>query len=210
MKNLLLAFALLIPAEAQAQDLRLRVRTTAPTPLLPNYMSRIFILNAQHEAPTEAFNSGKAMIGTGPYRLAPVNGMGRLDFERKDDYWGGRKYWQHVSTQVIGNDAARLAALLAGHVDVIETVPTQDAARLAKDARVRQAFSKAIDRRALIERLMDGYAVAAGQSVREGQFGYDPGIQPDVYDPEAARRLLAEAGFPHGLTVAMNTTRDPE
>ena len=67
------------------------------------------------------------------------------------------------------------------------------------DIRVRQAFSKAIDRRALIERLMDGFAVPAGQFVHEGQFGYTPTIKPDDYDPDGARRLLAEAGFPHGF-----------
>ena len=119
-------------------DTTLRVHTTAPTPLLPNYMSRIFILSRQiyANATTEDFNSGKAMIGTGPYRLTSVNGIDNLTFERKADYWGKAPYWQHVTSRVIGNDEARLAALLAGDVDVIETVPTQDAARLLKDPRV--------------------------------------------------------------------------
>ncbi len=235
-------------------DTTLRVHTTAPTPLLPNYMSRLFILSQKihGSAATEQFNSGKAMIGTGPYRLTSVNGMSNLTFDRKDDYWGKKPFWQHVTTRVIGNDAARLAALLAGDVDVIETVPTQDAARLEKDSRVnvastvsqrvmyfwfdwlnpgpspnysdndgkplarnpfqdirvRQAFSKAIDRRALIDRLMDGFAVSAGQFVREGQPGYVPGIKPDAYDPEGARRLLAEAGFPKGFHLTIHGPAD--
>ncbi len=235
-------------------DATLRVHTAAPTPLLPNYMSRLFILSARIHAgaPSEAFNSGKAMIGTGPYRLTRVNGMSNLTFDRKDDYWGKQPIWQHVTTRVIGNDAARLAALLAGDVDVIETVPTQDAARLAHDPRVtvsstvsqrvmyfwfdwlnpgpspnysdndghqlarnpfadirvRQAFSKAIDRRALIDRLMDGFAVPAGQFVRPGQFGYVPAIVPDTYDPDGARRLLAEAGFPKGFRLTIHGPAD--
>ena len=220
----------------------LRVHTAQPTPLLPNYLSRIFILSRRiHEnAATDAFNSGKALVGTGPYRLANATGMTSLTFERKDDYWGKPPIWKTVTTRVIGNDAARLAALLAGDVDVIETVPTTDAARLAKDPRVtvssivsqrvmyfwfdwlnpgpspnysdvdgkplaknpfldirvRQAFSKAIDRAALIDRLMEGFAAPAGQFVHAGQQGYAADIKPDEYDPAAARRLLAEAGFP--------------
>ncbi|HEY2133151.1 MAG TPA: ABC transporter substrate-binding protein [Acetobacteraceae bacterium] len=235
-------------------DTTLRVHTVAPTPLLPNYMSRIFILSRQihAHAATEDFNSGKAMIGTGPYRLTSMSGIDNLTFERKNDYWGKAPIWEHVTSRVISNDEARLAALLAGDVDVIETVPTQDAARLLKDPRVtvsstvsqrvmyfwfdwlnpgpsanysdndghplarnpfldirvRQAFSKAIDRHALIERLMDGFAVPAGQFVREGQFGYTPTIKPDAYDPEAARRLLAAAGFPHGFRLTIHGPAD--
>ncbi len=126
-------------ASVEAVDANtLRVHTAQPTPLLPNYLSRIFILSRHlHEnAATDAFNSGKALIGTGPYRLASANGMTVLSFERKDDYWGKSPIWQTVTTRVIGNDAARLAALLASDVDVIETVPTTDAARLSKDPRV--------------------------------------------------------------------------
>jgi peptide/nickel transport system substrate-binding protein len=235
-------------------DTTLRVHTVAPTPLLPNYMSRIFILShiIHANAATEDFNSGKAMIGTGPYRLTRLSGIDNLSFERKTDYWGKPPIWQQVTSRVIGNDAARLAALLSGDVDVIETVPTQDAARLMKDPRatvssavsqrvmyfwfdwlnpgpspnysdndghplarspfldirVRQAFSKAIDRYALIGRLMDGFAVPAAQFVRDGQFGYTLDITPPSYDPEGARRLLAEAGFPHGFRLTIHGPAD--
>jgi len=76
------------------------------------------------------------------------------------------------------------------------------------DIRVRQAFSKAIDRAALIDRLMDGFAAPAGQFVHEGQAGYAADIKPDEHDPEAARRLLAEAGFPHGFHLTIHGPSD--
>jgi peptide/nickel transport system substrate-binding protein len=74
-------------------DNTLRVHTTQPTPLLPNYLSRIFILSRHiHEnAATETFNSGKSLVGTGPYRLAIANGMTNLTLERKPDYWASRR-----------------------------------------------------------------------------------------------------------------------
>jgi peptide/nickel transport system substrate-binding protein len=235
-------------------DTTVRIHTDAPTPLLPIALSRIFILSRKlhADAPTEAFNTGRALIDTGPYRLVSVSGMDRLELERKDDYWGTRPIWQHVSTRVIGNDAARLAALLAGDVDVIETVPTQDAGWLAHDPRVnqspivsqrvmyfwfdwlnhgpspnysdndgnplahspfldlrvRQAFNMAIDRRAIVERLMDGFALPAGQFMRPGEPGYDPNVKVEQYDPDAARRLLAEAGFPHGFRLTIHGPSD--
>jgi peptide/nickel transport system substrate-binding protein len=232
----------------------LRIHTNGPTPLLPEALSRIFILSRRIDgnATTEDFNTGKAMIGTGPYRLVSVSGMNRVEFERKDDYWGPHPIWQHVSTRIIENDEARLAALLAGDVDVIETVPTQDAARLAHDPRVtespiasqrvmyfwfdwlnsgpspnytdndghplpknpfldirvREAFNKAIDRNALVNRLMDGFALPAAQFMREGEPGYDPNVKVEPYDPAGARQLLAEAGFPNGFHLIVNGPSD--
>ena len=68
----------------------LRIHTNGPAPLLPEALSRIVILSRRIDgnATTEDFNSGKAMIGTGPYRLVSVSGMNRVEFERKDDYSG--------------------------------------------------------------------------------------------------------------------------
>ena len=234
--------------------LTLRIHTAAPTPLLPAALSRIFILSRKidGDATTEAFNTGRAMVGTGPYRLISVSGMARIELERNDGYWGKPPIWQHVSTRVIENDEARLAALLAGDVDVIETVPTQDAARLAHDPRVnessivsqrvmyfwfdwlnhgpssnysdndgkplsanpfldirvRRAFSKAIDRHAIVDRLMDGFALPAAQFMREGEPGYDPDVKIEPYDPAGARRLLAEAGFPNGFHLTIDGSSD--
>jgi peptide/nickel transport system substrate-binding protein len=76
------------------------------------------------------------------------------------------------------------------------------------DLRVRQAFNKAIDRRAIVDRLMDGFALPAGQFMRPGEPGYDPNVKVEQYDPDAARRLLAEAGFPHGFRLTIHGPSD--
>ena len=72
-----------------------------------------------------------------------------------------------------------------------------------RDPRVRRALSMAINRDGLKDHVMDGYAAPTGQLMPEGLSGYEPGIPVDPFDPERAKKLLAEAGYPlgFGLTV---------
>jgi peptide/nickel transport system substrate-binding protein len=71
------------------------------------------------------------------------------------------------------------------------------------DVRVRRAMSLAIDRRALTRVMLEGLAVPAANVVSPGVFGHDPALEPDPYDPGAARRLLAEAGYAAGFSVTL-------
>jgi peptide/nickel transport system substrate-binding protein len=73
-----------------------------------------------------------------------------------------------------------------------------------RDLRVRQALSLAIDRGALAEGVLGGAAAPAGQWLPPGAFSYDPETLPPPYDPAAARRLLAEAGFPGGFRLVLH------
>ena len=72
-----------------------------------------------------------------------------------------------------------------------------------KDARVRLAMSKAINRRAIVERVMEGFAIAAGNLVSPPVFGHVDALKPETYDPETAKKLLAEAGYPDGFALTL-------
>jgi peptide/nickel transport system substrate-binding protein len=71
------------------------------------------------------------------------------------------------------------------------------------DLRVRQALNLAINRQAIVERVMDGAAVATGQLLPPGSFGYNPDIPTPSFDPARARDLLREAGYPNGLRLGL-------
>ncbi|WP_421989796.1 ABC transporter substrate-binding protein [Roseococcus sp.] len=76
------------------------------------------------------------------------------------------------------------------------------------DLRVRRALSLAIDRQALADRVMEGTAQPNGQWLPPGTFGYNPEVAAPRPDPEGARRLLAEAGFPQGFRLTFHTPND--
>jgi len=118
--------------------LTLIVRTGGPYPLLPTEVSTIAILSAKangagkvtfdrHECKgvgtypkTEAFNAGPAAIGTGPYKLVRFSKGDRIILERNEVYWGEKPQWQRVVFRPITSSGPRVAALLAGDVDLIE------------------------------------------------------------------------------------------
>ena len=77
-----------------------------------------------------------------------------------------------------------------------------------KDGRVRKALSKAINRQALVDRVMEGAARATGQLMPEGMFGYSAALKPETYDPDGARKLLAEAGYPEGFGLTLHGPND--
>ena len=77
-----------------------------------------------------------------------------------------------------------------------------------RDVRVREALSIAINRKALVDRIMDGEGIPAGQLVPEGYFGYSPNIAVPKYDPKGAMKLLAEAGYPKGFKMTSHASND--
>lgn len=73
-----------------------------------------------------------------------------------------------------------------------------------QDRRVRLALSKAINRQAIVDRILEGSASIAGQMVPEGLVGWNPEIKPEPYNPDGARKLLAESGYPDGFRLILH------
>jgi peptide/nickel transport system substrate-binding protein len=118
--------------------LTVRFVTNGPAPLLPTNLSNIFILSSRNgPQPNGDFNTGKAAIGTGPFRVVSWQPGSPLVLRRNDAYWGDRQPWQDVRFVPISRDSARVAALLAGDIDFINRVPIADLARLRQDPKIR-------------------------------------------------------------------------
>jgi len=225
-------------------------KTAAPHVLLPSDLGSVYILPKAiaEKATTEDFNSGKAAIGTGPYKFVEYIPNQRVVLKANYGYWGGEEPWDKVTFKILTNSAARVAALLSGDVQLIETVPTSDIARLSsdrnfniadkvsnrviyvhlnqwndktvpfvtakdgkpldknpfRDARVRKALSMAINRDAIAERVMEKKAVPAAQLLPDFFFGTSKKLKPQKYDPEGAKKLLAEAGYPNGFAMTIH------
>src|SRR6266704_3206659 len=115
----------------------IRFRTAAPYPLMPTDLTQVAIISRQAaKASTEDFNSGRAAIGTGPYKLVRYAKGDRIELARHEAYWGGKTPWEKVTLRLLPNDASRVAALLAGDVQAIEYVPTSDVAKIRADKRL--------------------------------------------------------------------------
>jgi peptide/nickel transport system substrate-binding protein len=114
----------------------LRLRTHGPAPLLPALLGGVLVVPERiaREAATADFNAGRAAVGSGPYRLREYVPGDRVVLERHDAWWGGPpEPWTRVAFRVVANGAARVAALRAGDVALIEAVPARDAAALGRD-----------------------------------------------------------------------------
>jgi peptide/nickel transport system substrate-binding protein len=173
---------------------------------------------------------GKNPIGTGPFAFGDWLKDSQVTLQNNPDYWAGPASIQTVVFRNIPEGAARLAALEAGDVDFIIDVPLDSVDRVEgnpelqlfmrpssrffymvpstlsdtplKDAKVRQALQYAVDVDALIKGLFNGRATRLqGQFALPWQFGFDPERQAKPYDPDKAKQMIAEAGYPDGFDI---------
>ena len=118
-------------------DRTVHITTSEPTPFLDTELTSVLLLSRtiHRDVTTADFNSGRAAIGTGPYRHVAYEQGTRFEAARNPDFWGPRPDWDKVEMRFIPSPATRVAALLSGDVDLIDGVPTQDVARLKADPR---------------------------------------------------------------------------
>jgi peptide/nickel transport system substrate-binding protein len=235
----------------------IKFKTNGPVATLPYDFVRLFIVSSKaaakamtKETAPEEFNSGRATVGTGPYKYVSWSPKNDFVAERFDGHWGGKAPWQKIVRKEMGADPSRVAALRAGQVDVINYVPSADFSTLQKDAkftvakadsvyvfnlqldqrektpkvydndgkvldknplrdaRVREAIDLAIDRKTLVDVVLEGFGKPANQLMPDGFFGSSKKIAPKPHDIAKAKKLLADAGFPKGFKFDLYCTND--
>ncbi|HSW16774.1 MAG TPA: ABC transporter substrate-binding protein [Ramlibacter sp.] len=187
--------------------------------------------------PKSADSNATQPVGTGPYKLQSWVKGSSLVLTAWDGYRNASAIkLKRVTFRFISDAAAQATALLAGDVDAFPRFATRAVPQFkanpqfqvilggsrAKtivainnkrkpldDVRVRRAILAAIDRKAVIDGAADGFGVPIGSHYVPGAPGYvdTTGINP--YDPEKAKKLLAEAGVKTPLELTMTLPPPP-
>ncbi|MFB9948640.1 ABC transporter substrate-binding protein [Rhizobium puerariae] len=197
----------------------LEIRTSAPYPAMIEQLSMFFLLPpkwaAGHKPASETASGG-------PYVLTSVKPGESFTLEANPQYWGARPEFDRVVIRVIPEPASRVAALLAGEVDFVNSIPTTEIQRIKDsgsaqagavpstrtvfikfntrkpplDNKVfRQALNYAVDKEGIVKAIFNDQAtIARCEVMSKDYFGFNPDLKPYPYDPDKAAELLEKAG----------------
>ena len=195
------------------------------------------VMNA-YILPSDYTDQETSPVGTGPYRFVSRSVQDNLVLERFPDYWGTPGRLDKVTFKILESADGLVLGLQSGALDLVAHLSSDQIVQLNKDefsiaegsmnlvqalylnnaekpfddVRVRQALCWAIDKQAVIDLAFDGYGIPLGTSMFPSFSKYYDESLTDYYtpDPEKAKALLAEAGYPDGfemtITVPSNYT----
>jgi peptide/nickel transport system substrate-binding protein len=212
----------------------IHIVTDKPFPLLLERLVFFPIVPKKHieKVGDQAF-AESATVGTGPWKLAEWKRGQHLRLEAFNDHWRGKPAFKTLVFREVPEVATQLAELKTGGVDLIRNVSADLVPELKTHARtyissapilrthyihldmrtepfnkklVRQAANHAIDRDAIVQKMMAGLGRVMPTVVHTAAFGHDPSVTPYAYDPKKARALLAQAGYPNGVDVTIHSS----
>lgn len=205
-------------------DLRMRVvmKVTDPFAIDQIWTDAFFPVPPKAYAAAGPKDFAQRPIGTGPYALEEWQQGDRIALKARPDYWGGTPLADRVIIRVMPDPSTRVAALLAKEVDIVEGVTpvlaaqikSSDSARISlapgspqpiwgslmtdrpplNDKRVRQAINYAVNKEAIVQRVLQGFGEVMGQPCASDTECYNANVKPYPYDAKKARELLDAAG----------------
>jgi peptide/nickel transport system substrate-binding protein len=205
----------------------IEIKTKQPYPALADQLSMFFLLPPQWAASN---NPANAVMGSGPYEVRQIVPGDRIVLQARANYWGERPTFETVTFRVVPDASSRVAAVMAGEVDLVTGVPPSEIKRIRDSGRARagsvdshravflkfnnlvaplkdnlkfrQALNYAIDKEGIRDAIMAGLPSLSNCQVLSPDYvGYNPGLKPYPYDPAKARQLLRESGVPLGSTT---------
>jgi peptide/nickel transport system substrate-binding protein len=208
--------------------------TQTPDVLLPIKLSDLYGGMIPPEYFQEVGEEGVAInpVGTGPFKFVEWVKDDHITLAANENWWNEPPKIEELYCKIIKDPSSRVAALLTGEVDLIDAVPMPQISVLEADPeiavkttvttryalvvleteepplddkRVRQAMNYAIDKQAFIDSVWMGLGREIANIFIPETFGYDPSIEPYPYDPDKAKELLAEAGYPDGFEIDFET-----
>lgn len=205
---------------------KIRISTSAPFPGLVGQLTMFFLMDPDW---VKDHNPSREAVGSGPYQLAEYVPGERIVLTPNKTYFGPRPDHDKVMFRMISEPAVRVAALLSGEVDLAMDIPPSDIERInqskvahagwgqssrsmilklnnlkppfSQSVKLRQALNYAIDRQGIIDAMYAGKgAVSKGQLPTPMYFGYNDQLKAYPFDPDKARKLIAESGLPQPIT----------
>ncbi|HET7737289.1 MAG TPA: ABC transporter substrate-binding protein [Tepidiformaceae bacterium] len=219
----------LMASYAKVDDYTFQVVTKDKFAFMPYEFVRILIPSPTAIETYGIKEYAQHATGTGPFKIDRYVDGQVMELSRNEEYWNTPAKLDKLILYPMPEPATRLAALQAGEIDWAE-VPPPDSYELLKDAgfniqlkpyphvityqlntykapfddvKVRQALNYAIDRDGTCEGLLNGLCIPAGQYAPPGHPWYNEDIEEYTYDPELAKSLLAEAGYPDGFKMSI-------
>ncbi len=200
---------------------------------LPAQMSYFYVYPPKYFKKMGWKDFGNAPVGTGPYMLSQWKKGISITLKANPHYWGPEPSIKTLVFTFVADPATRLDELQTGQVDIAADLPPSFASRLktmsnvkdvstesttriflafgtttkpANSLLVREAIEYAINPSAIISSLFNGSAYPFKGIFLPSELGYDSGFAGYAYNPAKAKKLLAEAGYPHGLTIPLDYT----
>lgn len=208
-------------------DATVVVKLTSRSISLPYNLSYVWIVN------DKATNLTAAEDGTGPYSLTEWRRGSSLAIGRFEKYWGAKPSNADVVFHYFTEATALNNALLTGSVDIITSVQSPDSLRQFSDnadftvaegksttklllayndrvapfdnVKVRKALARAVDDAKLLKAVWGDHGSLIGSMVPPTDPWYVDLTSTDAYDPQSAKALLKEAGYPDGFTFTIDT-----
>jgi len=191
------------------------------------------VQNAFMMSPTAVQAAGadvaKRPVGTGQYKFVEWIPGERLVIEANPDYWGTKAKIQRLVWKPVTEASTRIVALRTGQADLIANIPPQLMDQVSgpdmklervpgiligihfnfemkpfDNLKVRQALNHAVNVDEIIQFVLGGAGTRLASATKPGMLGHDPDLKPYAYDPERAKQLLSEAGFPSGFEATLD------
>lgn len=226
-------------------DTSFKIITKQPSAVLLNTIKDVPITSKAtfDNYGADAYKDANKSNGAGPYMYRDLLADQYAVIDKSPTWWNGPVQGpDEVMYKIVREDTSRLTALLNNEMQMAMYVPPNQVDRLTggnanvvpydaidgmflamrPDAKpfdnklVRQAVGYAIDRDTIIKTVLLGYGNRLDGPIGQGRYGYNAGTQPKyTFDPEKARQLLSEAGYPNGVDVQLFTpvghyTKDKE
>jgi peptide/nickel transport system substrate-binding protein len=210
---------------------------TPYAPLLQILSNRAGMMASPSALKTLGADFATKGVGAGPYKLVSWTKNSELVLERFAGYWRGPAKIERIVFRPIADETVRLTNLRSSTVQLVDGVPAQGVSQLAREAsltlkqspglgfnafsfntakapfddvRVRQAFTTAIDKQAILRAVYFGTgSIAQGAIPPTMSWAYDAEFAPYKANAAAARKLLADAGKTSPVPVSITVTNSP-